>query len=49
MHEEIQKYLLGKQSAETSLKNVSNELERRMKAYLKENPGSKVEKPKGLN
>ena len=49
MHEEIQKYLLGKQSAETSLKNVSNELERRMKAYLKENPGAKVEKPKGLN
>ena len=49
MHEEIQKYLLGKQSAETSLKNVSNELERRMKTYLKENPGSKVEKPKGLN
>ena len=47
-HEEMQKYLLGKQSAETSLFNVSNELERRMKAYLAENPGSSVEKPKGL-
>jgi multiple sugar transport system substrate-binding protein len=48
MHEEMQKYLLGKQSASTSLSNVSNELERRMKAYLAENPGSAVEQPKGL-
>jgi len=48
MHEEMQKYLLGKQDAQTSLTNVSNELEKRMKAYLKDNPGSSVEKPKGL-
>ncbi|MFH2115110.1 MAG: sugar ABC transporter substrate-binding protein [Spirochaetota bacterium] len=48
MHEEIQKYLLGKQDAKTSLENVSKELERRMKLYLKENPGSAVEEPKGL-
>lgn len=48
MHEEMQKYLLGKQSSLTSLTNVSNELERRMKQYLADNPGSVVEKPKGL-
>jgi multiple sugar transport system substrate-binding protein len=48
MHEEMQKYLLGKQDAENSLKNVSNELERRMKEYLANNKGSAVEKPKGL-
>jgi len=48
MHEELQKYLLGKQSAKDSLFNVVNELEKRMKAYLKDNPGSTVEKPKGL-
>jgi multiple sugar transport system substrate-binding protein len=48
MHEEMQKYLLGKQDAATSLTNVSNELEKRMKEYLKANPGSAVEKPKAL-
>ena len=48
MHEELQKYLLGRQSAEDSLFRVVLELERRMKAYLAENPGSSVEKPKGL-
>ncbi|HCM25521.1 MAG: ABC transporter substrate-binding protein [Treponema sp. GWB1_62_6] len=48
MHEEMQKYLLGKQDAATSLANVSNELEKRMKEYLAANPGSAVEKPKGL-
>ncbi len=48
MHEQMQKYLLGKQDAETSLTNVSNELESRMKTYLSENPGSMVEQPKGL-
>lgn len=48
MHEEMQKYLLGKQSAEVSLTNVVNELEKRMKSYLSENPGSSVEQPKGL-
>jgi multiple sugar transport system substrate-binding protein len=48
MHEEMQKYLLGKQDAATSLTNVSNELEKRMKEYLAANKGSSVEKPKGL-
>lgn len=48
MHEEMQKYLLGKQSAKVSLTNVVYELEKRMKAYLAENPGSAVEQPKGL-
>ena len=48
MHEELQKYLLGKQSAQDSLFNVMEELEKRMKNYLKENPGSAVEQPKGL-
>ncbi len=49
MHEEMQKYLLGQQDAATSLTNVSDELEKRMKEYLKENPGSAVEQPKGLS
>jgi len=48
MHEELQKYLLGNQSAEDALFKVVRELERRMKAYLAENPGSAVEQPKGL-
>lgn len=48
MHEEMQKYMLGKQDARTSLFNVVTELEKRMKAYLAENPGSSVEQPKGL-
>lgn len=48
MHEEMQKYLLGRQSAETSLFNVVKELEKRMKVYLADNPGSAVEQPKGL-
>lgn len=48
MHEEIQKYLLGQQDAKVSLTNVSNELEARMKQFLKDNPGSKVEQPKAL-
>ncbi len=48
MHEEMQKYLLGRQDARTSLFNVVLELEKRMKAYLAENPGSAVEQPKGL-
>jgi len=48
MHEEMQKYLLGKQSAKVSLTNVVSELEKRMKAYLADNPGSAVEQPKGL-
>ncbi len=48
MHEELQKFLLGKQSAKESLLNVMAELEKRMKTYLQENPGSTVEQPKGL-
>ena len=48
MHEEMQKYLLGQQDAETSLGNVARELEARMKQYLADNPGSAVEQPKAL-
>ena len=48
MHEEMQKYLLGQQDAATSLGNVAKELEARMKQYLTDNPGSKVEQPKAL-
>ena len=49
MHEEMQKYLLGRQDAETSQNNVAKELETRMIDYLAANPGSKVEQPKGLS
>ena len=45
MHEEVQKYLLGQQDAKTSLYNILNELESRMKKYLSDNPGYKVEQP----
>lgn len=38
MHEEIQKYLLGDEDAETALDTIADELETRMKNYLKENP-----------
>ena len=48
MHEELQKFLLGKQNAKDSLFNVVSELEKRMKEYLESNPGSTVEKPKEL-
>ena len=48
MHENLQKFLLGKETAQNALFNVVNELELRMKAYLAENPGSAVEQPKGL-
>ena len=43
MHEEIQKYLLGDEDAETALDTIADELETRMKNYLKENPDAKVE------
>jgi len=49
MHEEMQKYILGQQDAETSLGNVARELEARMKQYLADNPGSAVEQPKALS
>lgn len=45
MHEEIQKYLLGQQDAQTALYRICNELEARMKKYLADNPGYKVEQP----
>lgn len=49
LHEEVQKYLLGQQSAEDALGNISTELEKRMKQYLADNPGSVVETPKTLS
>lgn len=42
-HEEIQKYLLGDQDAETSLTYITAELENRMKQYLTDNPDATVE------
>lgn len=42
-HEEIQKYLLGDQDAETALNVICDELQARMTAYLEENPDSIVE------
>ena len=45
MHLEIQKYLVGEQSAKDVLFNIGTELERRMKQYLKVHPGTKVEEP----
>ncbi len=49
MHEEVQKYLLGQQDSETSLTNITNELEARMIAYLAENEGAMVETPKAIS
>lgn len=49
LHEEVQKYLLGQQDAETSLFNITSELESRMKTYLADNPGSVVETPQTLS
>lgn len=48
MHEELQKYLLGQQDAETALNNITSELEARMQKYLADNPGSAVEQPKSM-
>lgn len=47
-HAEMQKYLLGKQSAEDVLNNISNELTKRMKEYLAANEGSTIESPRTL-
>lgn len=47
MYEESQKYLLGQQSAEDALNNICTELEKRMKEYLVDNPGS-VEQPRSM-
>jgi multiple sugar transport system substrate-binding protein len=46
LHEEVQRYLLGRQSAEDALNSIANELTKRMKAYMAENPDFKVETPK---
>jgi len=48
LHEEVQKYLLGRQSAEDVIRNISMEMSTRMKAYLADNPGAVVETPKTL-
>lgn len=48
MHAELQKCLLGKQTAEDVLVNIGTELENRMKAYLEENPDAAVETPSAL-
>lgn len=49
LHEEVQKYLLGKEDAKTALGKISGELETRMKKYLADNEGTKVEEPKSLS
>ncbi|HHU79280.1 MAG TPA: sugar ABC transporter substrate-binding protein [Clostridiales bacterium] len=47
LHAEVQLYLQGKQSADETLKKLSDELASRMKAYLKDNPGT-IPQPKSL-
>ena len=42
-HEEIQKYLLGDEDAETALTTITDELQSRMKQFIEENPDTKVE------
>ncbi|HBC31763.1 MAG TPA: sugar ABC transporter substrate-binding protein [Clostridiales bacterium] len=49
MHQEIQKYLLGQQKAETALSKITDELQKRMKNYLKEHPSASVEEPKSIS
>ena len=44
LHTEVQKYLLGQQSGVDVMTKIGNEMEKRMKAYLAENPGTTVEK-----
>lgn len=48
LHTEVQKYLLGQQSAEDVLNNIGTVLTERMKAYLAENEGATVVKPLSL-
>lgn len=48
LHEEVQKYLLGEQSAEDVLNNIANELTKRMKKYLAENPDAVIETAKRI-
>ncbi|MGL6200626.1 MAG: ABC transporter substrate-binding protein [Lachnospiraceae bacterium] len=47
-HTELQKYLLGQQSAEDVLNNIGEELTTRMKEYLAANEGAVIESPKKL-
>ncbi|MEG0720391.1 MAG: sugar ABC transporter substrate-binding protein [Lachnospiraceae bacterium] len=47
-HAELQKYLLGQQSAEEVLKNIGDELTTRMKKYLADNQGATIETPKTM-
>lgn len=47
MHAEVQKYLQGKQTADEALKKLSDELTKRMKEHLKDNPGT-VPQPRAL-
>ena len=47
-HTELQKYLLGQQSAEDVLNHIGDELTARMKQYLADNEGAEVEKPKTM-
>lgn len=49
LHQEIQKYLLGKESAEKALTTITDELQKRMKQYLKDHPGSTVEEPQSIS
>ena len=46
MHTEIQKYLLGQQTAADVMNNLGNELTARMKQYLADNPDATIESPR---
>ena len=48
MIEEIQKYLMGEQSAQEALDSFCNVMEERMKEYLKENEGAQIEEPRTM-
>ena len=48
LHTELQRVLLGDQTAEEFLNTIGTELETRMKTYLEENEGSAVEAPQTM-
>ncbi len=48
LHTELQRYLLGEETAEDVLNGIGEELTSRMKTYLEENEGSTIESPKTL-
>lgn len=48
MIEEIQKYLMGEQSAQEALDSFCNVMDERMKEYLKENEGAQIEEPRTM-